>query len=129
MQNCVYVCFRFRNALSDYKLRITLGDPMSSQKMGSYSEPISDSETCFVFGDTGRKLRIYCFKVLSGSWMLQSTRVRFVHRVLLLLDLSCFSFLLLIWSLLLKECSSKRVCETVSMKKSSAPLYTYNTAW
>ena len=65
---------------------------MSSQKTGSYSEPISDSETCFVFEDTVRKLRIYCLKVLSGSWMLQSTRVRFVHRVLLLLDLSCFSF-------------------------------------
>ena len=41
----------------------TLGDPMSWQKMGSYSEPISDSETCFVFGDTGRKPCVFCFKV------------------------------------------------------------------
>ena len=59
--------------------------------MGSYSDLILDSETCLVFGDTDRKPRVYCFEVLSGSWVLQLTRVRFAHRVLLLLDFFCFS--------------------------------------
>ena len=53
--------------------RQTVGDPVSSQKMGSYSEPISDSEKCsksVLLGCFGLILCLPISQVVVAEWRL-----------------------------------------------------------